>query len=118
MDEQNKPQTVQADLNENNLSVITHILGLFTSFIGPLIMYLIYKDTATEKLRSHMIGALNWQISLLIYFFISGILMIVLIGFLGIVILTILRIVFPILAAVEAHKGNSYKYPLTIILFK
>ncbi len=118
MEENKKPQTVNADLNENNLAVITHLLGLFTSFIGPLIMYLVYKDTATEKLRSHIIDALNWQISLIIYLIISSLLMIILIGFVGFFILTILSILFPILAALEANKGNHYKYPLTINFLK
>lgn len=66
MEQQNKAQPVQVSSNENNLGVITHILGLFTSFIGPLIMYFLYKDTATEKLKGNIINSLNFQLTFVI----------------------------------------------------
>jgi len=118
MEEQNKPQPVQVSLNENNLGVLTHILGFFTSFIGPLIMYFLYKDTATEKLKGNIINSLNWQISLIIYIVVSMILSLILIGVIGIFVFSILNIIFSILGAVEANKGNVYKYPITINFLK
>lgn len=114
----NSPQSVQMSLNENNLGVISHLLGLFTSFVGPLVMYFLYKETATEKLKSNIINTLNWQISLLIYLMISALLSIIIIGALGILVFSILNIIFSILGAIESNKGNIYKYPATINFIK
>lgn len=114
----NKPQPVAASVDEHNLGVVSHILGLFTSIVGPIVMYFLYKDTATEKLRGNIVNTLNWQISLVIYTLVSFVLTIIVIGALGIVILSILNIVFSIIGAVEASKGNIYKYPLTINFIK
>ena len=112
------PQPVQMSFNEHNLGIVVHLLGLFTSFVGPLVMYFLYKDTATEKLKGNIINALNWQISLTIYLVISFVLTIILIGALGVMIFSILNIVFSILGAIEANKGNVYKYPMTINFIK
>lgn len=123
MEEQNTtntniPQPVKASLNENNLGIIVHLLGLFTSFAGPLVMYFLYKETATEKLKSNIINTLNWQISLLIYLMVSIVLSIIVIGILGTIVFSILNIIFSILGAIESNKGNIYKYPMTINFVK
>jgi uncharacterized Tic20 family protein len=124
MEEQNKPQPIQMSFNENNLGIIAHLLGLFTSFIGPLVMYLLYKETATEKLKSNIINTLNWQISLAIYLVISlylvisFVLTIIIVGALGLFVFSILNMIFSILGAIEANKGNVYKYPITINFIK
>lgn len=62
--------------------------------------------------------ALNWQISLIIYAIISGILMLVFIGILLMIVIGILNIVFCIMAAVKASKGELYNYPMTIKFLK
>jgi uncharacterized Tic20 family protein len=116
MEEKNQPQEV--NLNENGLGIIVHLLGIFTGVIGALIMYLIFKDTGTKKLRENIANALNWQISLFIYMLVSGILSIILIGILGILVFSLMNLIFCILGAVEANKGSVYKYPLTINFIK
>jgi uncharacterized protein len=100
---------------DNTLNIITHVLGLFSGFIGALIIFLVTKE---KDVKEHAKKALNWQISLLIYSFISGILIFVLIGFLLIPILGILNIIFCIMAAIKANKGELWNYPLTIQFLK
>lgn len=112
------PQPVQMSINEHNLGIVVHLLGLFTSFVGPLVMYFLYKDTATEKLKGNIINALNWQISLGIYLLVSVVLTVIIIGALGIFIFSLLNLIFCILGAIESNKGNVYKYPLTINFVK
>jgi len=104
-----------AKQQERTLGILSHVLGLFTSFIGPLIVYLVAEDAFSKNQAKE---ALNWQFSLIIYSIISAILMIVLIGFLLIIALGVMNLVFSIIAAIKASEGNTYQYPLTIRFFK
>jgi uncharacterized Tic20 family protein len=60
----------------------------------------------------------NWLISSLIYFVVSLVLTIVLIGILGLVALGIMSIVFPIIGGIKANNGELWEYPLTIKFLK
>jgi uncharacterized Tic20 family protein len=102
-------------MSKDNIVVLPHILGLFTWFIGPLIFLLVSEDS---DMKAHSKKALNWQISLAIYLIISGILMFVLIGFLFIAVLSVMNLVFCILAAVKASEGEIWDYPVTINFLK
>ena len=102
--------------SENNvISIIAHILGLLTWVIGPVIVYLASDD---KKVKSHAKIVLNWQISFTIYMIISGILALVLIGFVLIPILSILNLVFSIIGAIKASEGTVWRYPLSIPFMK
>ena len=103
------------DDSDNNLGFLAHLLGILTGFIGPLITYWVAED---DSLKEHSKKALNWQFSLLIYLVISIILAFVLIGFLFLVILSVLNLVFPIIAIVKATNGELWDYPLSIRFFK
>ena len=100
---------------QQTLAIITHILGMFIYFLGPLIILLASEN---EYIRKHSRLALNWQISLIIYSLISTILIFLLIGFPLLIMLSVLNIVFPIIAAVKASENKLWKYPLTIEFFK
>jgi uncharacterized Tic20 family protein len=58
--------------------------------------------------------ALNFQISMTIYFFLAALLVFVLIGFLLIFPLVIADIVLVIVAAVKTSSGEKFVYPLSI----
>ncbi len=100
---------------DNVLPVLTHVLGLITGFLGPLIILLVTKD---EYVKNHARLALNWQFSLLIYFVISFILVLILIGFVTMFLLAILNTIFCIIAAVKAGDSKLWRYPLSISFFK
>jgi uncharacterized protein len=93
------------------LGVLTHVLTLFSSFIAPLIILLVAEDTFS---RNNARAALNWQISLAIYMFISFVLVLLLIGILFVIVLSIINLILIIIAAVQASKGEVYSYPLAI----
>jgi hypothetical protein len=59
----------------------------------------------------------NWYISFLIYSVISGILLVVLIGWPMGLILGVLSMVFPIIGALRASEGRIWPYPLSIQFF-
>jgi uncharacterized Tic20 family protein len=60
--------------------------------------------------------SLNFQLSMLIYDAIAGILCIVLIGIPILIALWILNTVLVIIASVKASEGKFYRYPFTIRL--
>jgi len=97
------------------LSILTHILGIITGFLGPLIILLVSDN---KEVKRHSKMALNWQFSFLIYFIISFILIFVLIGIPLMILIYVLNIVFGIMAAIKASEGKIWKYPLSIKFFK
>jgi hypothetical protein len=92
-------------------ALLANLGGIFFSFIAPMVVYLIYKDR-DPFIRRHATQALNFQITLLIVYFISFILTFVVIGIFTWIAAGICSLVFPILAAVAANKGEEYTYPL------
>src|SRR5881296_2073569 len=90
------------------------LLGLFFHFLGhllgPLIVWLVKRGDSPE-VDAHGKESLNFQISMLIYSVISGILCLVLIGFVLLAILHVLNVVFVIIASIRASEGNFYRYP-------
>ena len=101
--------------NQSLLIVITHLLGIFTGFIGALIVMLVAGD---QQVKSHAKKALNWQLSILIYNIVAVILLIILIGFLLLPILAVMNLIFCIIAAVKGSNGELWDYPLSIPFFK
>ncbi|MEM9656453.1 MAG: DUF4870 domain-containing protein, partial [Actinomycetota bacterium] len=99
--------------DDRTMALLCHVLGLFTGFIGPLIVWLIKKDQS-RFVDHHGRQALNFQISMFILWMITFVLIFVLIGLLLIPVLLVWGIVMPIIAAVAANKGEEYRYPLTI----
>jgi len=99
---------------DTGLAVLTHILAIFTGFIGPLIVYLV-KDN-DPFVRHHAAEALNFSIATTIAYIVSGVLIIVLIGLILLPIVWIGALVFQIQAAIAANRGEWYRYPLSIRL--
>lgn len=100
-----------------NIAMLSHLLGIFTGFIGALVLWLLKKDESTF-IDEQGKEALNFQITMMLGFLLSALLAIVLIGFFLMLILMILNIIFCIVAAVAASKGEHYKYPFAIRLVK
>jgi len=87
------------------------------NIIAPLIIWQIKKEEmpfASDQGKE----CLNFQISMLIYIIISGILTLILIGFAFLVILCVMHIILPIIAAIKANEGVTYRYPLTMRFIK
>ena len=91
------------------------VVPAFGHVLGPLIVWLIKRGESSE-IDAHGKEALNFQISMLIYNLVAGVLCLVLIGFALLAVLHILNVIFVILAAIKANEGQMYRYPLTIRL--
>lgn len=90
-----------------------YIFPFFGNIIGPLVIWLIKKDQYS-LVDDQGKESLNFQISLTIYAFIAGILVLAMIGIPLLVAIGIFQIVMIILAAIQANEGKAYRYPLTI----
>ncbi len=110
---------------DNTLEVITHVISIFSSVIGALLIFLLTKDRGVKK---HARNALNWQISLLIYMVIlltvSSIFSLITSTFpkngifvppfsLAFTLLNIVNIIFCLIASFKAYEGQLWKYPLS-----
>jgi len=89
----------------------------FLGLVAPIILWAIAKDKSLQ-VDQHGKNALNWQISYLIYFWVSAVLCFAIIGIPLLAVVFILGIVFPIIGAVKANEGTVWKYPLSIRFFK
>jgi len=106
--------------NERTWMVLCHasaLIGFFVPWGGhilaPLVVWLI-KRGESPAVDEHGKESLNFQLSMLIYNIIAGILVLVLIGFVLLPILHVLNVVFVILASLRASEGTLYRYPITI----
>lgn len=98
------------------MAVLAHLGGAFFSIFVPLVIYLVKERD--PFLRHHAAQAVNFQLTLVIGWFVAFILLFVIIGFILIPILLVLDFVLAILASVAASRGEYYRYPLTINLLK
>lgn len=103
--------------DEKMWSTLVHVGGIFFGFIPALVGYIVLKDRG-PFVRAHTATALNFQLTLVIAEIVGWILTLVLVGFLILAAVYILRIVFSIIAAVTANKGEWYSYPLTIAFLR
>jgi uncharacterized Tic20 family protein len=100
--------------DEKNLALISHIITLISSFLAPLIIYLIKKDESAF-IAEHAKESLNFQITV---FIICIVLIISIIGLLLIWLVGILTLVFVIVATIRASEGKLYRYPFSIRFIK
>ncbi len=109
------PQPVAQPMNpsdEKMWATLIHIGGIFYVF-PSLIGYLVLKDRG-PFVRAHTAAALNFQLTMLIASFVGIVLSIVGIGLLILAAIYIVNIIFSIIAAVKAARGEWYTYPLSI----
>jgi hypothetical protein len=109
-------QLPEMNQDARNMAMLCHILGVF-GFIGPLIIWL----SEREKHRfvdEHGQAAMNYQISMMIYFPVAYLSMFVLIGFILAPALMIVHIVLIIMGAIKAHRGESWHYPIALKFLK
>jgi uncharacterized protein len=110
----------------SHASAFVQVLGI-PSLVGPLVIWLIKRDDPVVE--PHARAALNFQLSLLIYFIVGGIIGVIfaitVIGlvvaipiFIFLFVLIILELVFALMASLAASRGELYDYPMSIELIK
>lgn len=117
------PGTSGLSKDSLNLGMLCHLLALcgiivpFGSILGPLILWLVKKDS-DPYVDAQGKESLNFQISVAIYALVCGILTLLVIGIFLLFVLIIGWIVLTIMAVLKVSKGEPWKYPLTIRLIK
>ena len=99
------------------LAGLIPIAPAFGSVIAPLIIWQIKKDEF-EFVDEQGKEALNFQISILIYALVAGLLCFACIGFFLLPAVYIFDLIFLLIAAVKANNGQRYRYPLSIRFIK
>ena len=100
-----------------HLSTLVGLIVPFGTIVGPLVVWLMKKDTM-PFVADQGKEALNFNITVLIAMIVGGILTLVLIGVLVMIVVGIAWLVLSIIAALAANKGESYRYPFTLRLVK
>ncbi|MBN3039505.1 MAG: DUF4870 domain-containing protein [Candidatus Omnitrophica bacterium] len=103
--------------NDKTLAMLCHLLGIFTGFIGALVIWLIKKDSSPE-IDSAGKEALNFQITVAIAWVAAAILSFAVIGVFLYPVIAVGNLVFCIIASVKTNAGEDYKYPVCIRLIK
>ena len=76
------------------------------------------KGKESGYVRNQAVEALNWTITIAIGYAISGVLTVVLVGYLTYFVVAIAAVVFGIIATIAASKGETYRYPWALRLVK
>lgn len=100
---------------DRSLAQLVHILGLLTGFLGPLILWLIKRDEDPFA-SQHAVEALNFQITVAIAAFVSGLLILLIIGIVLLPAVVIVDIIFSIQQTLKAGQGEPARYPISIRL--
>lgn len=113
--------TGAAPQEDRTMALITHLLGIITCFVGPLIIWLINKDKSDKAfLNDQAKESLNFQITIVIAYIVAYILMAVTLGLLFFLPLLVGlgNLVLCILAGIKANEGVAYRYPFALRLIK
>ena len=115
---------------ERTWSILSHLsmfLNLFTGFLGPvaaLIIWLVYKDRS-QKVAFHALESmwyqLGWLVILAVGWTVTGLLTMILIGFLLIPVMAVVSVVPFVHAAYAAYrvsKGEDYRYAVVADLIQ
>ena len=109
--------------DERMWSILVHaaafagVLVPFGMILGPFIVWIIKKPESLLVDR-HGRAALNFQISMLIYYIVAGILVFVAIGLLLLIVLVIFWFVMVLVATIRAADGRDPGYVLSIEFLK
>ena len=105
---------------DRQLLVLTHLSQLITLVTGfgslllPLVLWLTQKEKVCQ-MDTHGKNIINFQLSLIVYCIICLPLILLFgLGLLGFLVLGIISVVFPIINAVKASRGESPTHPLSL----
>ena len=122
--------TVMETPEERTWSVLAHLsvfLNLFTGFLGPVaaaVIWLVYKDRSPQVAFQALQSAgyqVAWLVLLGAGWILTGLLTLILVGFLLIPVMaiaTVVPFVHMAYAAYRVSKGDDYRYPLVADLIK
>ena len=114
-----KQTTAQSTIDDKQWAMICHLGGLagflfpLGNVIVPAVVWSMKRD-GSELVDQHGKESLNFQLSILLYYFGAGVLCIILIGFLLLFAVFLFQVISIIKATMTADNGQFYRYPMTI----
>lgn len=108
------PMPMRPD-EEKLWAIAAHLGPLVVWVIAPLVVWLVFRDRS-RFIDQHAKEALNMQISYTIYFVVSTISIILLVGILLLPVVGVAWLVLMIVATVKAANYEEYRYPLILRL--
>ncbi|MCF6314644.1 MAG: DUF4870 domain-containing protein [Verrucomicrobiales bacterium] len=106
---------------DKTFGMLSHLLGAFTAFVGPLIIWMIKKEDS-PFVEDQGKEALNFQITITIAYVVATILgMIPFVACLTFMLypaIWVVGVVFAIMGCLKANEGELYRYPYTLRLIK
>ncbi len=115
-----------SEKDDRTFGMLSHLLGAFTSVVGPLVIWLIKKEES-PFVDDQGKEALNFQITIALGYLVLMVIsiplgMIPIIGGCAIMLLWpalgISGVIFAILACLKANEGIAYRYPVALRLIK
>ena len=100
-----------------HLSSLVGLVIPFGNFLGPLVVWLMKKDTM-PFVDDQGKESMNFQITVFIALLVAGLTCLVGIGFFLLPIIGLAAAVMAILAGIKANEGVPYRYPFTLRLIK
>ena len=101
-----------------HLSQLANVILFPVGVIVPIVLWQTQKDKI-PGLDPHGKMVVNWMISSTIYALVSiPLIFLFLIGFLTLLTVGVMGIVFPIIGGIKANNGELWDYPLTIKFIK
>lgn len=110
-------QQPMSDSDARLWAMLSQLGGIILGFIGPLIVMLVF-GPRNAFVKKESTEALNFQITVLIGYIVSFVLMFVVIGIFLFFAVWILSIIFCVIAAVKNNQGVEYRYPINIRFVK
>lgn len=98
-----------------HLAALFGLIFPFGSILGPLVIWLIKKDTMAF-VNDQGKEALNFNITVAIAAIVCWVLCLVFIGILLFPVLVIFWLVFVIIGTIKANEGTTYRYPFALRL--
>lgn len=111
------PHPPLSPTDERLWATLAHLSIPFVGFLGPLIIWLVFKDRGAW-LREAATEALNFSILYTIAQVASMVLIALVIGIVLLPLIALAVLVLCILAAVAANRGEQYRYPVNLRIVK
>ena len=100
-----------------HLSLLAGFVVPLAGLVAPIIIWQLQKNTL-PGIDEHGKVVVNWLLSMIIYVFVSFLLMFIFIGIPMLIVLAVVGIIFPIIGGIKANDGQLWKYPLSIQFFR
>ena len=123
MDDNQKVEVITDNKDHRTWAMLCHLSSFaallihYETIIGPLIVWLAKKDEM-PLVAEHGRKSLNFQLTMMIAYIISFLLMFVVIGVILLPVIAIFAFIMVVVSAIKANDGKEVDYPLSIEFIK